>query len=74
MLQPGSEATCTVIVLPVRSTGAPGRLISTSPLVVAPLVPLNMAVIASAPEPQNVNALDLATLWKADEPVLIVAP
>ena len=35
---------------------------------------LNIDVMASAPEPQNVNAFDFATLWNADEPALIVAP
>ena len=74
LLQPGSEATCTVIVLLVRSTGAPGRLISTSPFMVVPLVPLKREVAASAPEPQNVNVPDGFKFVNAVDPALITAP
>ncbi len=46
-LQPGSAETARVMVLPVRSRGAPGSGMRISPLPVMPDVPLNMAGIAS---------------------------
>ena len=41
---------------------------------VGPLVPLKSEVIASAPEPQNVNVPDLARFVNAVDPALIIAP